>query len=174
MPRVSELPASTALDQDDVLVAVEDGATVKVPVSALRAALGIELLATAEDLNETTYTANSTWDDLRGTDVTFDAVEGATYVYAVYAHWRPATTNWNIHNVRCVVDGATTGVSPTSAYATNEDSNASVSNAQSFFMIFFIEGLSAGSHTAEIQTSDGGSSLDRKFMATTYWLMRVA
>lgn len=54
MPKVSEYPAISALDDDDLLVIVEDGATKKVTVAELRSALNPAWTAWTPVLSATT------------------------------------------------------------------------------------------------------------------------
>lgn len=172
----TQLSAISGLDEDDLLMVVEDGTAKKVTVQQLRAALGMQLITTFLDSTETTYSANNTWEDVRGTSYTLAALAGATYVYALFGAWRPATANWNIHKIRCLVDGVTTGVTPTEIYVASEDANAGTASAdtQTFFTLFWLSGLSAGNRALKIQTNDDNSSLDRKFNYTFSWILRVA
>lgn len=129
------------------------------------------LVTVATDNSTRTLSANNTFEDVSGTSITWDVDPRRNYLYLINMGWKGVTNNFVNHIVRVLVDGATTGVNPTSFTVFNEA--ASVANARfSTTAFFFITGstIGAGSHTAKLQTHDNGSSQDRDFYNTVAML----
>lgn len=124
----------------------------------------------AFDATTRNLSANTTWEDITGTSITFDAIADRVYVARLSIMWHPNSVNWLHHKVRCLVDGATTGVLPTEARLVGRDSDAATTDWRHETIEFIIEGLAAGSHTVKFQTHDNGTGLDRSIRETHFTL----
>lgn len=117
------------------------------------------------DVSSRSLTALNTWEDISGTSVTLIAEANAKYIVIASLTWRYSTTANMLHFVRCVVDEATTGVTPTEIRVNNIAANTVSTNNQFFSTPWFVlEGLSPGSHTIKLQTHDNNSGVDREFV----------
>ena len=125
--------------------------------------VGAAAFATATiDSSTRTLTATNTWEDVAS--ATFTAVTGATYLVMPFLSWRWNSTNWQHHLVRAVVDGVTTGVTPTSVPLSISDNNPdNQTTFENSTPLFLVSGLAATAHTLKIQSADNNSGVDRVF-----------
>lgn len=116
------------------------------------------------DTSTRTLTAANTWEDISNTSLTFTSEIGASYLVLGTLTWRFASTGWARNYIRCVVDGATTGVTPTeirlSQMSADTGSQAEQYNSTVWFLL---EGLASGQHTLKLQTNDNNTGVDREF-----------
>jgi hypothetical protein len=125
----------------------------------------MSLLQSAVDTSERSHTTNNTWEDISGASITFAPAFAGKYLVMFHINWRTTNTDWVHHQVRCLLDGATTNVSPTSLYLAQEDA-AGASDRFSSTATFEVDFPSTSSQTVKIQTHDSNSSLNRLIMVT--------
>lgn len=131
------------------------------------------VVSQVSDVSTRALTTNSTFEDVTGTSITFTSENGYNYEYHIEANWHAASSNFIHHQWRVLVDGAGTFVTPTDPFIAQED--VSVSGTKfTTTMTFYLSSMSAGSKTVKLQSSDGGSSVDRTFDSTFCWVMRMA
>ena len=130
------------------------------------------LIAQASDSSTRALTTNSTFEDVAGTSITFTSENGYNYEYHVEAGWHTASANFIHQQWRCLVDGAATFVTPTDPFIEQEDVSVSGTKFTTAFT-FYLRDMPAGSKTVKLQSSDGGSSVDRTFDTTFCWVMRI-
>lgn len=129
------------------------------------------LISVVSDNSLRTLTAAGTYEDVTGTSITWTVDPARNYLYLINMGWKGVTNNFVNHIVRVLVDGATTGVNPTTFTLFNE--GTSVANARfSSTAFFFITGatIGGGSHTVKLQTNDNSSGQDRDFYNTVAML----
>ncbi len=125
----------------------------------------LELLQSVEDLTTRALTANSTWEDVAGTSITFTPNALGIHTYKIFCHWYSASSNWLYHRLRVLLDGATTDVTPTLVTVVQRDAVVSAHFTTTYEFQVDVTSLAAG-QVLKLQTDDNGSSLDRTFEAT--------
>lgn len=126
----------------------------------------------AEDSSTRTLTGTG-YEDITGTSITWTPTEGATYLVFATVMYRFASANWAAMRVRCLVDGATTGVTPTTQWCASNNANPPTNHPQVATLVFILSGLSAASHTLKLQSDENSSGIDREFKYTNVTLVKV-
>ena len=178
--KISALPAVTSLVGTDEFVIATSGASKKITAANLQTAIGgggggggSSFIDMVTDSSVRTLTA-STYEDITGTSLTFTAEAGAKYLVMAFLSWRWVNANWQHHVIRAVIDGATTGVTPTTVNLAIENNNPA--NTLTWFnstALFILDGLAAGAHTLKLQSWDDNSGIDRSFAMTEVVVMKV-
>jgi hypothetical protein len=132
----------------------------------------VSLVSTVADNSTRALTTDNTYEDITGTEITFVAEGGRAYIYVFTGMWRTASANFIHHNVRALVDGGSTGVSPTVNVIAQEDTSVSGERFTSTALVY-VTGLDAESHAIKWQSSDGGSNVNRTFECTLCYLFQV-
>lgn len=108
----------------------------------------------------TTYTADTTWENIRGCSGTVVFDRDCDVRVDLTMLWAPANGSWEYHHYKLLYDGANQG---TYMFQKSSGANTNTRRTENPHWVFSV---TAGSHGFVVQTYDGGSGLDRNILRT--------
>ena len=117
------------------------------------------------DVTDRSLTTDNTWEDIATTSLTWTPAIIRPHYYIASIGWTANDGNWAHHQVRVLLDGATTNVTPTTLYLMQADASR---NGQSMnaTVIFEVDVSDASSQTVKLQSHDSNSSHNRLIHTT--------
>jgi len=117
------------------------------------------------DATAVTYSANATWENIRGCSGTFTVDRDCDVKIDFTAMWGGVSANWEQCWFQLLYDGATQG-----EWGKTRDTNPYGTEKYTTSMQFVVS-VTSGTHSFVMQTHDGGSNLDRAFDRTRMTLL---
>jgi len=124
------------------------------------------------DGTNSTYTANNTFENIRACSGTFVIEETSDIIFELEFRWRGASTNWEYHFVRLLIDDYGGGgyAEQSGRWGVQINSNTNTTSYHMSRALWGLEDQSPGTYAYVFQTYDGGSSMDRNIVYTKLYI----